>query len=138
MQELSVADARAHVTQREYGLCRVPGLTIRFVEENHFRTGCRSGASTTFNRMLSGPKIPRLPPDRRRALCHIDGRQPLAALVAHVINDALVNLAVLDSNGMSHSRTSIPHEQGGEAKPEHGYFCSWIPTTSGRQRSGGT
>jgi hypothetical protein len=78
-------------------------------------------------RPSTGPKFPRLQPDRWRALCHIDGRQPLAALVAHVINDALVNLAVLDCNGMFHSRTSIPHEQGGEAKPEHGYFCSWIP-----------
>ena len=32
---------------------------------------------------------------------HIDGRKPLAAIVAHVFNDALVNLAVFDSNGQS-------------------------------------
>ena len=30
---------------------------------------------------------------------HIDGRKPLAAIVAHVFNDALVNLAFFDSNG---------------------------------------
>jgi hypothetical protein len=30
---------------------------------------------------------------------HIDGRKPLAAIVAHVFSDALVNLSVFDSNG---------------------------------------
>ena len=38
---------------------------------------------------------------------HIDGRKPLAAIVAHVFNDGLVNLAVFDSNGQPHSRTSV-------------------------------
>jgi hypothetical protein len=57
---------------------------------------------------------------------HIDGRKPLAAIVAHVFNDGLVNPAVFDSNGMSHSRTSVPLVQEGEAKPEHGYFCEWM------------
>jgi hypothetical protein len=63
---------------------------------------------------------------------HIDGRKPLAAIIAHVFNDALVNLAVFDSNGMSHSRTSVPLVQAGEAKPEHGYFCSWMPYQVGQ------
>ena len=58
---------------------------------------------------------------------HSDGRKPLAAIVAHVFNDVLVNLAVFDSNGQSHSRTSVPLVQEAEAKPEHGYFCSWMP-----------
>ena len=48
---------------------------------------------------------------------HIDSRKPLAAIVAHVFGDELVNLAVFDSNGMSHSRTSVPLVQAGEAKP---------------------
>lgn len=52
---------------------------------------------------------------------HIDGRKPLAALVTHVFQDALVNLVVFDSNGVPHSRTSVP------LVPEHGYFCSWMP-----------
>ena len=39
---------------------------------------------------------------------HIDGRKPLAAIVSHVFSDELVNLAVFDSNGMSHSRISAP------------------------------
>jgi hypothetical protein len=63
---------------------------------------------------------------------HIDGRKPLAAIVAHVFNDGLVNLAVFDSNGMSHSRTSVPLVQEGEAKPEHGYFCEWMTNQVGQ------
>ena len=61
---------------------------------------------------------------------HIDGRKPLAAIVSHVFNDALVNLTVFD--GTSHSRTSVPLVQEGEAKPEHGYFCSWMPYQVGQ------
>jgi hypothetical protein len=63
---------------------------------------------------------------------HIDGRKPLAAIVPHVFNDALVNLAAFDSNGTSHSRTSVPLVQEGEAKPEHGCFCSWMPYQVGK------
>jgi hypothetical protein len=72
---------------------------------------------------------------------HIDGRKPLAAIVAHVFNDALVNLAVFDSNGQPHSRTSVPLVQEGEAKPEHGYFCEWMPYQVGqaaKHQGGGT
>jgi hypothetical protein len=63
---------------------------------------------------------------------HIDGRKPLAAIVAHVFSDALVNLAVFDSNGQPHSRTSVPLVQAGEDKPEHGYFCEWMPYQVGQ------
>ena len=63
---------------------------------------------------------------------HIDGRKPLAAIVAHVFNDGLVNLAVLDSNGTPFSRTSVPLVQEGEPKPEHGYFCEWMPYQTGQ------
>ena len=67
----------------------------------------------------------RLTGDGRFAL--IDSRKPLAAIVSHVFSDALVNLSVFDSNGTPHSRTSVPLVQEGEPKPEHGYFCSWMP-----------
>jgi hypothetical protein len=63
---------------------------------------------------------------------HIDGRRPLAAIVAHVFSDGLVNLAVFDSNGVSHSRTSVPLVQDGDDKPEHGYFCEWMPYQVGQ------
>jgi len=63
---------------------------------------------------------------------HIDSRKPLAAIVAHVFNDGLVNLSVFDSNGTPFSRTSVALVQAGEAKPEHGYFCEWIPYQVGQ------
>jgi hypothetical protein len=43
-----------------------------------------------------------------------------------------VNLAVFDSNGVSHSRTSVQLVQAGEDKPEHGYFCEWMPYQVGQ------
>jgi hypothetical protein len=63
---------------------------------------------------------------------HIDGEKPLAAIIAHVFHDGLVNLAVFDSNGVSHSRTSVKLVQADEAKPEHGYFCEWMPYQVGQ------
>ena len=63
---------------------------------------------------------------------HIDSRKPLAAIVTHVFHDALVNLTVFDSNGVPHSRTSVPLVQADEPKPEHGYFCSWMPYQVGQ------
>jgi hypothetical protein len=43
---------------------------------------------------------------------HIDGRKPLAAIVSHVFSDDLVNLAVFDSNGVSHSRHRTDSRSG--------------------------
>jgi len=63
---------------------------------------------------------------------HIDSRKRLAAIATHVFPDALVNLTVFDSNGVPHSRTSVPLVQEGEDKPEHGYFCSWMPYQVGQ------
>jgi hypothetical protein len=109
----------------------------------HFRRRCTSEASETFIKgCFSMTKIlptvgrvvwftpSRLTGDGRFA--HIDGRKPLAAIVAHVFNDALVNLAVFDSNGQPHSRTSVKLVQAGEDKPEHGYFCEWMPYQVGQ------
>jgi hypothetical protein len=95
--------------------------------ENHFR---RRGiqASETFIKLDASmtkifPTVGRVvwfTPSRRRALCAIDGQKPLAAIVAHVFSESLVNLAVFDSNGQPHSRTSVPLVQGDKPKPEHG------------------
>jgi hypothetical protein len=63
---------------------------------------------------------------------HIDSRKPLAAIVAHVFKDALVNLSVFDSNGVSHSRTSVKLIQAGEDKPGDGYCCEWMPYQVGQ------
>lgn len=63
---------------------------------------------------------------------HHDARAPLAAIVTHVWGDAMVNLAVFDSNGTAHGRTSVQLVQADEPKPEHGYFCSWMPYQVGQ------
>jgi hypothetical protein len=62
----------------------------------------------------------------------IDPTKPLAAIVTHVWSDAMVNLTVFDSNGVSWSRTSVALIQEGERKPEGGYFCHWMPYQTGQ------
>jgi hypothetical protein len=37
-----------------------------------------------------------------------------------------------DSNGVSHSRTSVPLVQAGEDKSKYGYFCEWMPYQVGQ------
>lgn len=66
---------------------------------------------------------------------HIDGRKPLAAIVSHVFNDALVSLAIFDSNGTSHSRISVPLVKEGEASPNTAISAPGCRTKSGRRRS---
>lgn len=53
--------------------------------------------------------------------------EPLAAVVAHVWNDRMVNLAVFDANGVSHSRTSVTMIHEGDTPPEYGHYCEWMP-----------
>ena len=57
---------------------------------------------------------------------------PLAAMVAHVWGDRMVNLVVLDSNGAMHARTSVTLLQDEDPKPEGGRFCSWMPYQLGQ------
>ncbi|MGF6697629.1 hypothetical protein OKW38_002241 [Paraburkholderia sp. MM5496-R1] len=57
---------------------------------------------------------------------------PLAAIVAHVHSDRLVNLAVFDANGVTHSRTSVPLLQDDEAVPVNGYYAEWMPFQKGQ------
>jgi hypothetical protein len=52
--------------------------------------------------------------------------------VTHVWNDRMVNLAVFDSNGVAHSKTSVPLLQDDDPKPEHGFFCEWMPFQKGQ------
>lgn len=58
--------------------------------------------------------------------------QPHAALVAHVHNDRLVNLAVFNENGENYSRTSVQLLQDEDAAPEVGFYAQWMPYQVGQ------
>lgn len=57
-----------------------------------------------------------------------------AALVAYVHSDTMVNLAVFDTNGGSHARTSVYLEQDERTAPggPHGSYCRWMPYQVGQ------
>ena len=56
------------------------------------------------------------------------GHGVCAAIVAYVHSDTMVNLAVFDPNGGSHSRTSVFLEQDESVDPggRHGSYCRWM------------
>lgn len=62
----------------------------------------------------------------------VAGDQPLAAIVAYVHSDKMVNLTVFDANGNPHSKTSVDLIQDGEPKPEWGFCCEWMPYQKGQ------
>jgi len=59
------------------------------------------------------------------------GPDPLAAHVAHVWGDRMVNLAVIDSNGSTSPVTSVPLLQDGDPRPEN-FFAEWMPYQKGQ------
>lgn len=64
----------------------------------------------------------------------IDAKQPCSASVAYVWNDRLVNLTVSDHYGYTHAFTSVRLLQDDDAKPEGGYFASWMPYQVGQAK----
>ncbi|BEP44035.1 Gp49 family protein [Variovorax sp. V15] len=64
------------------------------------------------------------------------GDTPLAAIIAHVWSDTLLNLAVFDANGASHSRTSVRliHEDLTADRPSEA-FCMWMPFQKGQAKA---
>lgn len=66
---------------------------------------------------------------------HANEGQPHAATVAFVHDDNLVNLSIVDANGMQYSRTHIPLVQdvqdGAPLPAPHGY-CHWMPYQVGQ------
>lgn len=57
--------------------------------------------------------------------------EPLAAIVAKVWTDSCVNLAVFDSNGISHNRCSVYLLQDGSERPASA-FAEWMPYQKGQ------
>lgn len=57
---------------------------------------------------------------------NVNDGQPLAATIAHVWSDHMVNLGVLDFTGRHHHCTSVPLVQPGKRPPEGGYWCCWM------------
>lgn len=58
--------------------------------------------------------------------------QPLAAHVCHVHHDRMVNLMVIDSNGIPHGVTSVTLLQDADVAPETGYYCEWMDYQKGQ------
>jgi hypothetical protein len=63
-----------------------------------------------------------------------DAGQPLAAIIARVWSERMVNLTVFDANGVPHSRTSVVLVQEGEPVPQNGYYAEWMPYQIGQAK----
>lgn len=57
---------------------------------------------------------------------------PLAAIVAYVHGDRMVNLTVFDANGVPHPRTSVVFFQEGDPVVPSGSYCEWMPFQKGQ------
>src|SRR5258708_4391106 len=57
---------------------------------------------------------------------------PLAAMIAYVHSDTLVNLVVFDANGNTNGRTSITLLQGDEPLHAAMGYCAWMPYQVGQ------
>lgn len=57
--------------------------------------------------------------------------QPEAATVAYVHSDTMINLSVVDHNGIQFARTSVYLYQGEGERPENSY-AEWMPYQLGQ------
>ena len=57
------------------------------------------------------------------------GEPPFAAIIARVISDNRVNLAIFNANGEPYLKppTSVLLVQPEAERPEEGQFCEWMP-----------
>lgn len=60
------------------------------------------------------------------------GRQPCAAVIAHVHNSRLVNLTFFDGAGCTYPAMSVPLAQDETERPDDGHFCEWMPYQKGQ------
>lgn len=64
-----------------------------------------------------------------------DNGKPLAAVIAYVHSDTMVNLAVFDANGVSHNRTSVYLVHDTDNNPYAGHYCTWMPFQRGQAKA---
>lgn len=62
----------------------------------------------------------------------VDVQQPNAAIVVYVWHNRLVNLTVFDHTGNLSLAPQVRLLQDDDAKPEEGYFASWMPYQKGQ------
>jgi ribulose-5-phosphate 4-epimerase/fuculose-1-phosphate aldolase len=60
-----------------------------------------------------------------------EGRQPQAAIVAHVHSDFLVNLCVINGDGTTEARQEVTLYQGDSDRPRAPY-AEWMPYQIGQ------
>ena len=58
---------------------------------------------------------------------------PLAAIIAYVHSDTMVNLAVFDASGSNYPEVGVPLYQGEGEKPEN-RFAEWMPYQIGQAK----
>lgn len=62
-------------------------------------------------------------------------QQPMAATVAYVFSDRMVNLSVVDHAGVQFAHTSVPLVQDDESPPAGQVYCEWMPYQKGQASS---
>jgi len=61
--------------------------------------------------------------------------QPLAAIIAYVWNDRMVNLGGFDENGAPFAATSVTLiQEEDDTQPASGYFAQWMPYQVGQAK----
>lgn len=58
--------------------------------------------------------------------------EKLAAHIARVINDRLVNLLVIRADGVTYGRHDVILVQDGDERPKEGRYCEWMPYQKGQ------
>jgi hypothetical protein len=77
------------------------------------------------------PKNTEFRGDNGNCLCH-DGIAPLAALVAYVHSDTVVNLSVIDHAGRQFPVTSVTLVQDGDPTENLAFYAEWMPYQKGQ------
>lgn len=75
-----------------------------------------------------------LPPN----FAYSDSEQPLAAVIAYVHSDRMVNLSVFDQNGMGYSLADVTLLQDDDATPNGFAYAEWMPYQKGQAAKANT